>query len=88
MGLGRGRGGANFPRTLYLERWKATQSKRRAELAEVLSSKRMTPQLQEELQAWRQNLQTKGAWLQARLDHVRAVDQLLEGILEKGTSSP
>jgi len=54
----------------------------------MLSTRTITPKLQSELQAWRQNLVTKKSWLQARLEHVEAVDRLLEEVLKNANGPP
>jgi hypothetical protein len=65
-----------------LERWIVAQAERRSKLADMLSSKPLSPGRRSELHSWRQNLQTKKAWLQARLEHVDALEQLLNKTLE------
>ena len=84
MRFGRHRKRSEIKGTLHLDRWIAFHAARRTKLASLLSSRPKTPELREELQSWRKNLQTKRAWLQARLDHVKALDEVLEGLIDEG----
>jgi len=82
MHLGSRRRRDNFPVTGHLERWITTQESRRGKLAELLATKTMTSGLKSKLQAWSLNLDTKRAWLQARLEHLEATKRILDTVIK------
>jgi hypothetical protein len=84
--MGRGGTGKGLPKTLYLQRWKQAQAQRREKLVEALSSQTLNAKLLEELKIWRQNLEAKDAWLEARREHVRSVLQILERKIKESDS--
>ncbi len=73
---------ANSPVTGHLERWVKAQADRRGKLAELLATKPMTPGLKLKLESWSHNLDTKRAWLQARLEHLEATREILDSVIK------
>jgi hypothetical protein len=67
---------------IFLERWKARASSRRVKLMEELSNSPVGPSRQQRLKSWIENLATRELWLEARLEHVRAIRSILKAAVD------
>jgi hypothetical protein len=77
---GRGAAGNDL---VFLERWKARAAKRRAQIAEQLGGLAFGPQRKENLAIWLKNLRAKRMWLEARLEDVKGVEDIVAATIER-----
>jgi hypothetical protein len=67
---------------VFLDRWKTRASRRRAVLVEQLTALPVGPQKKQNLKLWLQNIEAREAWLEARLEHLRAIKNILKSAIE------
>jgi hypothetical protein len=75
--------GASGDDLVFLERWKARAAKRSAQIAEQLTNMTFGPQRIENLKLWQKNLKTRRMWLEARLEHLKSVEDIVTSIIER-----
>ena len=76
----RGTGGTDL---VFLERWKARAAKRRVQIADQLAGMTFGPQRKENLKIWHKNLQARRLWLEARLEHLKSVEDIVSSTIER-----
>jgi hypothetical protein len=67
---------------IFLERWKARASSRRARFARELLGGPLSVQRIENLNVWLRNLESRKAWLEARLEHIVGVESILRAAIQ------
>jgi hypothetical protein len=67
---------------IFLNRWKARAIRRRAALAEQLTAMPVGPQKKQNIKLWLQSIEARETWLEARLEHLRAIHSILKSALE------
>jgi hypothetical protein len=68
---------------VFLERWKARAAKRSAQIAQQLADMTFGPQRLENLKLWHKNLKARRMWLEARLEHIKSVEDIVTSIIER-----
>jgi hypothetical protein len=71
---------------VFLERWARRASYRRAKLAGELLSAPINPERIEQLRMWLRNLESRKAWLEARLEHNLGLESILQAAIERQRS--
>lgn len=68
---------------MFLERWRTRAAVRRSQIAGQLGELELGPQRRENLKIWLKNLQTRRMWLEARLEHIKGVEDIVISAIER-----
>jgi len=67
---------------VFLSRWKGRAQAREQAIAERLLGKPLTPQEVQKAQNWLRNIASRKLWLEARLEHLQMMENILKRALE------
>ena len=73
-------GGAR--RQVVLERWILRARHRRKQIADQLAAAPVGPQQKQRIKLWLQTLAAREAWLEARLEHLKATANILKSVVD------
>lgn len=68
---------------IFLKRWKSRASSRRAKLARELLAGSLSPKRIQDLTIWLRNLESRKAWLEARLEHNVGIESIVRAAIER-----
>jgi hypothetical protein len=67
---------------VFLERWKARARARQKKLAKQLQAAPLSVQRIQNIKVWLENLEARRLWLEARLEHIKAVESIMAAALK------